>query len=114
MYSSSSSWHSYSLAVYGNNRTKVYYNLTDTLPDKLGSIQGSKEIDEKFDMNSAYMILVDKNLDSVSMNKMIKELKNTDGIISVLGNRRYHGTCISERVLFLRNISMRSKAMIGK
>ena len=36
-------------------------------------------------MNSAYMILVDKNLDSVSMNKMIKELKNTDGIISVLG-----------------------------
>lgn len=72
-------------AVYGNNRTKVYYNLTDTLPDKLGSIQGSKEIDEKFDMNSAYMILVDKNLDSVSMNKMIKELKNTDGIISVLG-----------------------------
>ena len=72
-------------AIYGNNHTSVYYDLTQTLPDKLESVQGAKEVDEKFDMNSAYMLLVDKDLDTASMNEMIHEIKNTDGIISVLG-----------------------------
>ncbi len=71
-------------AIYGNNHTSVYYDLTQTLPDKLESVQGANKVDEEFDMNSAYMLLVDKNLDSASMNQMIKELKNTDGILSVL------------------------------
>ena len=71
-------------AIYGNNHTSVYYDLTQTLPDKLESVQGAKKVDEEFEMNSAYMLLVDKNLDSASMNQMIKELKNTDGILSVL------------------------------
>lgn len=72
-------------AIYGNEHTKVYYDLTETLPDKLASVQGAKEVDAKFDMNSAYMLLVDKNLDTASMSRMIKELKNTDGILTVLG-----------------------------
>ena len=71
-------------AIYGNNHTSVYYDLTQTLPDSLESVQGANEVDEKFEMNSAYMLLVDKNLDSASMNQMIKELKSTDGILSVL------------------------------
>ena len=72
-------------AIYGNNHTAVYYDLAQTLPDKLESVQGANEVDKKFEMNSAYMLLVDKNLDSASMNEMIDELKNTDGILSVLG-----------------------------
>ncbi len=72
-------------AVYGNNHTSVYYDLTQTLPDKLESVQGANKVDEKFDMNSAYMLLVDKHLDTASMNQMITELKHTDGILSVLG-----------------------------
>lgn len=62
-------------AIYGNNHTAVYYDLSQTLPDKLESVQGAKEVDEKFEMNSAYMLLVDKNLDSASMTEMIDELK---------------------------------------
>ena len=72
-------------AIYGNNHTSVYYDLTQTLPDSLESVQGANKVDEKFDMNSAYMLLVDKNLDTASTNQMVKELKNTDGILSVLG-----------------------------
>ncbi len=72
-------------AIYGNNHTSVYYDLTQTLPDSLESVQGANKVDEEFDMNSAYMLLVDKNLDTASMNQMIEELKATDGILSVLG-----------------------------
>ncbi|MBQ7425565.1 MAG: MMPL family transporter, partial [Lachnospiraceae bacterium] len=72
-------------AIYGNNHTSVYYDLTQTLPDKLESVQGANKVDEKFDMNSAYMLLVDKNLSTSDMSLMIKELRQTDGILSVLG-----------------------------
>ncbi|MCR5558446.1 MAG: MMPL family transporter [Butyrivibrio sp.] len=78
-------------AVYGNNHTSVYYDLTQTLPDSLESVQGANEVDEKFDMNSAYMLLVDKNLDSASMTSMLKELKETDGILSVLSTDSIFG-----------------------
>jgi predicted RND superfamily exporter protein len=78
-------------AVYGNNHTSVYYDLTQTLPDSLESVQGANKVDEKFDMNSAYMLLVDKNLDTASMTQMVKELENTDGILSVLGTDSIFG-----------------------
>ncbi len=81
-------------SVYGNNHTNVYYDLTQTLPDTLESVQGAKKVDENFDMNSAYMILFDKNLDSAKTNMMIKELKNVDGIISVLGTDSIIGPSI--------------------
>ena len=72
-------------AIYGNNHTSVYYDLTQTLPDTLESVQGANKVDEKFEMNSAYMLLVHKDVDTASMNRMITELKQTDGIISVIG-----------------------------
>jgi predicted RND superfamily exporter protein len=78
-------------AIYGNNHTSVYYDLTQTLPDSLESVQGANEVDEKFEMNSAYMLLVDKNLDSASMTQMLKELKETDGILSVLSTDSIFG-----------------------
>ena len=78
-------------AIYGNNHTTVYYDLTQTLPDFLESVQGANKVDEKFEMNSAYMLLVDKNLDTASMTEMIKEIKATDGIISVLGTDSIFG-----------------------
>ncbi len=81
-------------AIYGNNHTSVYYDLTQTLPDKLESVQGANKVDEKFEMNSAYMLLVDKNLDSASMNEMIRELKATDGILSVLSTDSVIGPSI--------------------
>ena len=72
-------------AIYGNEHTNVYYDLTQTLPEKLDSVRGANEVDARFDMNSAYMLLIDKDLDVASTEQMIKELKNTDGILTVLG-----------------------------
>ena len=86
-------------AIYGNNHTSVYYDLTQTLPDTLQSVQGANEVDEKFDMNSAYMLLVDKNLDSASMNQMLKEIEATDGIIAVLGTDSIFGPSLPRQFL---------------
>ena len=49
-------------AIYGYKNTKVYYDLSDTLPDKLNCSQANKMLKENFDMNSMYMVLADSDM----------------------------------------------------
>jgi predicted RND superfamily exporter protein len=62
-------------AIYGYNNTKVYYDLSDTLPEKLNCSQAN------FDgTNSIYMILADSNLSAEDSNAMMNEVNDLDGI----------------------------------
>lgn len=68
-------------AIYGYNHTKVYYDLSNTLPDKLNCSQANKLLAENFDKtNSIYMILADTNLSKDDSIAMIDEIKELDGI----------------------------------
>lgn len=68
-------------AIYGYNHTKVYYDLSNTLPDKLNCSQANKLLAENFDKtNSIYMILADANLSKDDSIAMIDEIKELDGI----------------------------------
>ncbi len=72
-------------ALWGYNHTAVYYDLSETLPDNLSSRQAIMELEKNFETNTTYMILADTDLDSATMQGMIKELKSVDGIDAVLG-----------------------------
>lgn len=68
-------------AIYGYNNTKVYYDLSDTLPEKLNCSQANKMLAENFDgTNSIYMILADSNLSAEHSNAMMNEVNDLDGI----------------------------------
>ena len=67
-------------AFYGQSHTKVYYNLTDTLPEELPSVQANKELNDKIGMSTTEMILVPSDLDSNQMRKMCDEIEDTDGV----------------------------------
>lgn len=68
-------------AIYGYNHTKVYYDLSNTLPDKLNCSQANKLLAENFDKtNSIYMILADTNLSKDDSIAMIDEIEELDGI----------------------------------
>ena len=72
-------------AIYGYNHTKVYYDLSDTLPDKLNCSQANKLLAENFDkINSIYMILADTNLSKDDSIAMIDEIKELDGISTAM------------------------------
>lgn len=72
-------------AVYGYNNTKVYYDLSNTLPEKLNCSQANKMLAENFDeTNSIYMILADTNLSAEDSNAMMQEVNNLDGITFAL------------------------------
>lgn len=68
-------------AIYGYNNTKVYYDLSDTLPEKLNCSQANKMLAENFDgTNSIYMILADSNLSAEDSNAMMNEVNDLVGI----------------------------------
>ena len=68
-------------AIYGYNNTKVYYDLSDTLPEKLNCSQANKLLADNFDgTNSIYMILADSNLSAEDSNAMMNEVNDLDGI----------------------------------
>ena len=72
-------------AIYGQNHTSVYYDLSDTLPDDLACSQANKKLEENFDMNSIYMILADSSMSTDTANEILDKLGDVDGVQFALG-----------------------------
>ena len=64
-------------AIYGNNNVKVYYNLNKSLPDTLQSVSANKELQEKFNMVSTQMVLVNKDMKADTAKQMINAVSYT-------------------------------------
>lgn len=68
-------------AVFGYNNTKVYYDLSNTLPEELDCSKANKLLADNFDeTNSIYMILADADLSAEDSAEMMREINNLDGI----------------------------------
>ncbi len=68
-------------AIYGYNNTKVYYDLSNTLPEDLNCSQANKMLADNFNgTNSIYMILADSSLSAEDANAMMDEVNDLDGI----------------------------------
>lgn len=90
--------------IIGNSRYKVYYKLDDSLPDDLAFKVANKQLKEKFNIVTPYIILVDKNIDSNSLNELTTDLKNIDGIDLVLAP----SSLITKGVDFIFNDNLKS------
>ncbi len=73
------------IAFNGYRNTKVYYNLDRSLPRNLPSIVANAELKEKYNMVSTELLIVNKELSDETINKMINEIKNVEGIEWILG-----------------------------
>ncbi len=72
-------------AFYGYRHTDVYYNLDSSLPDSLPSITANKKLDEKFEMNSTHIVLIDKELDKKTVKQLAGDIEKLDGVKKVIG-----------------------------
>ena len=71
-------------AYIANKKTEVYYNLEEGLPKTLGSIKSQRELEERFGIVSPEIILIDSKLTNNDTDKLIKEIKQIEGIDFVL------------------------------
>lgn len=85
--------------IYGNNNVKVYYNLNKSLPDTLQSVSANKELQEKFNMVSTQMVLVNKDMKADIAKQMINEIKDLDGVDGVIGLQELLGDNVSKEMI---------------
>ena len=71
-------------AFYGNNNYKVYYKLDESLPKDLAFNVANSNLAEKFNIVSPEIILLDKNIKTNEVNKLVSDLENIKGIDLVL------------------------------
>jgi predicted RND superfamily exporter protein len=83
-------------AMYGNSHYKVYYDIARSLPHDLKSAVANEKLEDEFDMSTTHLILFKKDMDSVEKHKMMQEIKDVDGVKSVLGISSLLGPGIPE------------------
>jgi len=86
-------------AIYGNNHIKQYYNLTKDLPQDLQSCIANTELKDKFDIVSAEVILVNKDIKDNVVNDMINQIKDMEGINLVLSPSQLSSLAIPEEMM---------------
>ena len=72
-------------AYYGYTHTDVYYNLDKSLPDTLPSIEANNVLQDRFEMVSVELALVDKSLPDYKVSEMMEKIDNIEGIEWCLG-----------------------------
>ncbi|MBR3153249.1 MAG: MMPL family transporter [Clostridia bacterium] len=68
------------IAYNGYKKTEVYYNITSSLPASLDGISANNELEEKFDIVSVNLALIDKDMPDYKVNEMLAEIDKLDGI----------------------------------
>ena len=71
-------------AYIAQTKTEVYYKLDTSIPESYGYSIATKELQEKYNMMSQSMIIMDKNIEDYKVNQMIEEIEQLDGIQTVL------------------------------
>ena len=67
-------------AVYGNNHTKIYYNIDKSLPSTLDSNVANNNLEDTFDMSTMHIIMMDKNISNANRTTLMKDIEKVDGV----------------------------------
>ena len=86
-------------AVYGSNNVDLYYNLDRSLPQDLDSIVALNKMKKDYNMASTHFIVVDDDLSKQSINGMVDELENIEGVNNVLSVNSITGLTLPSQVL---------------
>lgn len=80
------------IAFYGYTHTEVYYNLDKSLPETLKSVEANHTLKEKFNIVSAEVLLIDKDIPDYRVNEMLEKIEDIDGIEWTLGYPKIAGS----------------------
>ncbi|MDO4345542.1 MAG: efflux RND transporter permease subunit [Eubacteriales bacterium] len=86
-------------AAYCQNHADVYYNLDESLPKDLPSIQANDKLKENFEMGALHMLLIDSQMPAKKVHEMTDEMEKVDGVKGVLGLESLVGSRIPESMI---------------
>jgi len=71
-------------AYYAQSHNSVYYQLDNSLPRDLTSIVANEKLKDDFDMTTSHMVIFDSSLEAKKIEAMSDEIKEVNGVKSVL------------------------------
>lgn len=71
-------------AIIGSQKTKVYYNIDETLPSDMPSVVATNKLKDKFDMMTTHFILISDEVKSYKAKEIVDGIKNIQGIKTVI------------------------------
>ena len=86
-------------AIYGARNTDLYYNLDRSLPQDLDSIVALNKMKKDFNMASTHFVVVDDKLSKKNVNGLVDELKDVEGVNSVLSLNSFTGLTLPDSVM---------------
>ena len=86
-------------AIYGARNTDLYYNLDRSLPEDLDSIVALNKMKNDYNMASTHFIVVKDDLSKQNVNGLVSDLKDVEGVNSVLGLDSLTGLTIPDSVI---------------
>lgn len=86
-------------AAYGSNHTDLYYNLDRSLPQDLDSIVALNKMKKDYNMASTHFVVVKEGLSKQSINEMVDQLEDVEGVNNVLSVNSATGLTLPSSVL---------------
>lgn len=86
-------------ALYGYNRTGVYYDMASTLPKDIDYVIATSKLDEQYDMSNVHMLLADSDMPAREANAMMNDMEKVDGVNFALGFNSLVGSAIPEEII---------------
>ena len=88
-------------AWYGYDKTsdEVYYDMGECLPQDMEYVIANSRLQEKFDIASTHMLLVDADTPESEIRAMIREMEAVDGVKYVLGLESVLGSDVPPEIL---------------
>lgn len=86
-------------AAYGSTHTDLYYNLDRSLPQDLDSIVALNKMKKDYNMASTHFIVVKEDLSKQSINEMVDQLEDVEGVNNVLSVNSATGLTLPSSVL---------------
>ena len=87
--------------LYGYQQTNqnVYYDISRSLPSDMDFAVANRKLNEEFGLSNVHMLLTDANLSTDNILNLTNDLKNIDGIESVLNLEQILGNQIPVEIL---------------
>ena len=82
-------------AVYGNNHTEVYYDLTKSLPEDLPSSVATEKMEDTFGVSTIHMVMSDRNMEAKDKQQMLEDIQNADGVEWAISLNSFVGPAIA-------------------
>ena len=86
-------------SIFMKNNANIYYDFEKALPQDMSSVASLSKLKTDFNMATTHFVIIDEDIPSRDVSKMVNEFEQVDGISTVLSLNSFVGSAIPEDII---------------